>query len=114
MYYNDFKELKLSGLGMGNMRLPVLDNDSSKINEELAGKMLAFCLENGINYFDTAYGYHGGNSEIVVGKLLKQYPRDSFYLATKFPSYDASLFTRMPEIFEEQLSNCRWTISISI
>ena len=104
MYYNDFKELKLSGLGMGNMRLPVLDNDSSKINEELAGRMLAFCLENGINYFDTAYGYHGGNSEIVVGKLLKQYPRDSFYLATKFPSYDASLFTRMPEIFEEQLS----------
>lgn len=104
MYYNDFKELKLSGLGMGNMRLPVLDNDSSKIDEELVGKMLAFCLENGINYFDTAYGYHGGNSEIVVGKLLKQYPRESFYLATKFPSYDASLFTRMPQIFEEQLS----------
>ena len=103
MYYNDFKELKLSGLGMGNMRLPVLDNDSSKIDEELAGKMLDYCLKNGINYFDTAYGYHGGNSERVVGKLLKQYPRDSFNLATKFPSYDASLFTRMPEIFEEQL-----------
>ena len=103
MYYHDFKELKLSGLGMGNMRLPVLDNDSSKIDEELAGKMLDYCLKNGINYFDTAYGYHGGNSERVVGKLLKQYPRDSFNLATKFPSYDASLFTRMPEIFEEQL-----------
>ena len=103
MYFNDFKELKLSGLGMGNMRLPILDGDSAKIDEELAGKMLAYCLENGINYFDTAYGYHGGNSERVVGKLLKQYPRDSFYLATKFPSYDASLFTRMPQIFEEQL-----------
>ena len=103
MYYNDFRDLKLSGLGMGNMRLPILDNDSSRIDEELAGKMLAYCLKNGINYFDTAYGYHGGNSEKVVGKLLKQFPRDSFYLATKFPSYDPSLFTRMPEIFEEQL-----------
>ena len=103
MYYNDFKDVKLSGLGMGNMRLPILDGDSSKIDEDLARKMIAYCLESGINYFDTAYGYHGGNSERVVGKLLKEYPRDSFYLATKFPSYDASLFSRMPEIFEEQL-----------
>ena len=103
MYYNDFKDLKLSGLGMGNMRLPILDGDSSKIDEDLARKMIAYCLESGINYFDTAYGYHGGNSERVVGKLLKEYPRDSFYLATKFPSYDGSYFSRMPEIFEEQL-----------
>ena len=77
MYYNDFMDVKLSGLGMGNMRLPILDGDSSKIDEDLARKMLAYCLESGINYFDTAYGYHGGNSERVVGKLLKEYPRVS-------------------------------------
>lgn len=103
MYYNDFADLKLSGLGMGNMRLPILDGDSKKIDEALTEKMLDYCIDNGINYFDTAYGYHGGNSEIVVGKLLKKYPRESINIATKFPSYDVSYFKRIPEIFEEQL-----------
>lgn len=104
MYYNDFAGLKLSGLGMGNMRLPVIDGDSKNIDEELTAKMLDCCIANGINYFDTAYGYHGGNSELVVGKLLKKYPRESIYIATKFPSYDVSCFQRIPEIFEEQLT----------
>jgi len=103
MYYNDFAGLKLSGLGMGNMRLPIIDGNSNNIDEDLTAKMLDYCISHGINYFDTAYGYHGGNSEIVVGKLLKKYPRESINIATKFPSYDISFFKRMPEIFEEQL-----------
>ena len=72
MIYNDFNGVKLSALGMGNMRLPVLDGDDSKIDVENAKKMIAYCMESGINYYDTAYGYHGGQSELVVGELLKK------------------------------------------
>ena len=69
--------------------------------------MIAYCMEHGINYYDTAFGYHGGTSEPVVGELLENYPRDSFYLATKFPGYDLSHMTKVKEIFEEQIQKCR-------
>ena len=52
--------------------------------------MVDTAMQNGINYYDTAWGYHGENSETVMGKALARYPRDSFYVATKFPGYDAS------------------------
>ena len=90
MIYNDFQGLKLSALGMGNMRLPVLDGNDNNIDVDAAKEMIAFCMNSGINYYDTAYGYHGGNSELVVGQLLKNYERSSFYLASKFPGYDLS------------------------
>ena len=102
MIYNEFNGMKLSALGMGNMRLPVLDGNDSKIDVELSKKMVAYCMESGINYYDTAYGYHGGQSELVVGELLKEYDRDSFYLASKFPGYDLSNMPKVKEIFEEQ------------
>ena len=107
MYYNDFQDLKLSGLGMGNMRLPVLDDEKHSIDEETTARMLDYCLKNGINYFDTAWPYHDGNSEIVVGNILSNYPRDSFYLATKFPTFDKSYFTRYEEVFNKQLEKCK-------
>lgn len=107
MIYNVFKGMKLSALGMGNMRLPVVDGNDSCIDVETAKKMLAVCMESGINYYDTAYGYHGGQSELVVGELMKAYPRDSFYLASKFPGYDASNWAKVSEIFEEQLKKCQ-------
>lgn len=69
--------------------------------------MVAYAFEKGINYFDTTYGYHNGNSEIVMGNILKEYPRDSFYLATKFPGYDINNLKRPKEIFEEQLRKCQ-------
>ena len=75
MIYRDFQDLKLSGLGMGAMRLPVIDGDDNKINAEAAEEMVAYAMENGINYYDTAWGYHGGQSEIVMGNALKKYPR---------------------------------------
>lgn len=105
MYYNDFKGLKLSALGMGNMRLPVLDDKS--IDVETTARMLDYCLKNGINYFDTAWPYHDGNSELVVGDILSKYPRDSFYLATKYPTFDKSYFTRQEEVFPKQLEKCK-------
>ena len=64
-------------------------------------------MEHGINYYDTAYGYHGGQSEVVVGELMKAYKRDSFYLASKFPGYDLSNMPRVVEIFEDQLKKCQ-------
>ena len=107
MIYNDFQGLKLSALGMGNMRLPVLDGNDNNIDVDAAKEMIAFCMNSGINYYDTAYGYHGGNSELVVGKLLKNYERSSFYLASKFPGYDLSNMPKVREIFEEQLEKCQ-------
>lgn len=107
MIYNDFNGIKLSALGMGNMRLPVIDGDDSKIDVELAKKMIAYCMESGINYYDTAFGYHGGQSELVVGELLKNYDRNTFYLASKFPGYDLSNMPKVKEIFEEQLKKCQ-------
>ncbi len=107
MIYNDFQDLKLSALGMGTMRLPVLNGDDSSIDVDAAREMFAYCMESGINYYDTAYGYHGGNSETVVGELLKEYDRNSFYLASKFPGYDFSNMSMVEEIFEEQLRKCQ-------
>ena len=107
MIYNDFNGIKISALGMGNMRLPVIDVDDSKIDVDAAKEMIKSCMDSGINYYDTAYGYHAGNSELVVGELLKNYERSSFYIASKFPGYDLSNMTKVKEIFEEQLKKCQ-------
>lgn len=107
MIYHDFQGLKLSALGMGNMRLPVMDGDDSRIYEAATKEILDTCMANGVNYYDTAWGYHSGNSELVVGKLLAEYPRDSFYLASKFPGYDLRNMGKVEEIFEKQLEKCR-------
>lgn len=107
MIYKEFNGEKLSALGLGCMRLPVIDGDDSKIDEVQTQEMVDFAIANGINYFDTAWGYHSHNSEIVTGKCLKKHPRDSFYLATKFPGYDTSNMGKAEEIFEEQLKKCQ-------
>lgn len=106
MIYRDFQDLKLSALGMGAMRLPVMAGDDSAIDEAATAEMVAYAMEKGINYFDTAWGYHGGHSEEVMGKVLGRYPRESFYLATKFPGYDLSNMDQVKEIFERQLKKC--------
>ena len=62
MIYNDFNGMKLSALGMGNMRLPVVNGDDNVIDVVTAKEMLKYCMDNGINYYDTAYGYQGGQS----------------------------------------------------
>lgn len=107
MIYKDFQDLKLSALGLGAMRLPVIDGDDGKIDVPAAEKMVDYAMAQGINYYDTAWGYHNGQSEIVIGNALKKYPRDSFYLTTKFPGYDLSNMDKVEEIFEEQLKKCK-------
>lgn len=106
MVYKDFQGMKLSALGMGTMRLPVVDGDDARIDEAAAREMVDYAMEQGINYYDTAWGYHNGNSELVIGKALSQYPREKYYLATKFPGYDLSNMDKVEEIFEKQLEKC--------
>lgn len=107
MLYNDFKGLKISALAMGNMRLPTIDGKDACIDEERTAQMIDKAMKNGINYYDTAWGYHSGQSELVLGRILKNYPRESFYLATKFPGYDNSNMPKVKDIFEEQLKKCQ-------
>ena len=107
MIYKQFQDMSLSALGLGCMRLPTIDGDGSKIDEKKSAEMVEYAMKNGINYYDTAWGYHGGNSEIVMGKILKSYPRESFYLASKFPGYELSNHGKVEEIFERQLQKCQ-------
>lgn len=106
MNYKKFQDLELSTLGMGAMRLPVLDHDDTKVDMEETEKMVAYAMEHGVNYYDTAWGYHGGQSELALGKALSKYPRESYYLADKFPGYDLSNMDKVETIFEEQLKKC--------
>ena len=103
MLYRDFKGLSLSRLGFGAMRLPCVDGDDATPDQDAVDEMVDYALEQGVNYFDTAWGYHGGQSEVVLGRALARHPRDSFYLADKFPGYDLSNMGKVKEIFERQL-----------
>ena len=105
--YRAFQDLQLSALGMGAMRLPVVDGDDSRIDESAAFEMVDIAMKSGVNYYDTAWGYHNGNSELVMGKALARYPQETFYLATKFPGYDLSNMPKVQEIFEKQLEKCQ-------
>jgi predicted aldo/keto reductase-like oxidoreductase len=105
MIYKEFQGKQLSMLGFGAMRLPVDGNGT--IDEEQVKRMVAYAMENGVNYFDTAYPYHGGESERVMGRVLSAYPRESWYLATKYPGHQILSTGYNPaEIFEEQLRKC--------
>ena len=107
MIYRNFQDLQLSNLGMGAMRLPVIHGDDSNIDETAVFRMVDQAMAAGVNYYDTAWGYHGGQSEIMMGKALARYPRERFYLATKFPGYDLRNMGKVETIFEEQLRKCQ-------
>ncbi len=95
---------KVSLLGFGCMRFPVKD---SKIDRPRAEQMLSYAYEHGVNYFDTAYPYHDGESEEFVGEFLSRLPRDSYYLATKLPMWAVDSREKAVEIFEEQLKKLK-------
>ena len=99
-----YPEIK-KNFGFGAMRLP--KHEDGTIDEQTVAEQVRYAIDHGINYFDTAYFYHSGESEPVMGRVLKEYPRDSFYLATKFPGYDAGNMNKVEEIFEEQLKKCQ-------
>lgn len=98
---------KLSLLGFGCMRLPVIDGKPEAIDTELATAMVAHAYDHGVNYFDTAYMYHNGLSETFIGNALRAYPRESFNLATKLPPWMVENEADIDRIFDEQLAKCR-------
>jgi predicted aldo/keto reductase-like oxidoreductase len=97
---------RISLLGFGCMRLP-LKGDTNEIDEMTAGEMVDCAISNGVNYFDTAYPYHEGKSETFIGEALSRYPRDSFYLADKLPTWLVKGEEDVPRLFSEQLKRCR-------
>ena len=104
MLYRTFQGEKLSLLGFGTMRLPTLP--SGEVDEQTTRDMVKLALDSGVNYFDTAYPYHSGVSERVIGRALADYPRESFYLATKYPGHQVKQSYDPAAIFEEQLKKC--------
>ncbi len=105
MIKHDINGLKLPALGLGCMRLPT-DGDRNIDTDEVA-KMVEYAMANGVNYFDNGYDYHGGSSEAVMAEALSGYPRDSYFLADKFPGYNPLYWRRVNSIFEEQLTRSR-------
>ena len=89
----------LPRLGFGAMRLPTLADGS--VAEDLTQRMVDYAMAHGVNYFDTAVPYHSGTSEIVMGKALARYPRESFFLADKMPGYDVTCYADCQKYFDE-------------
>lgn len=105
MEYSQFHEMKISKLGFGAMRLPMHEDGS--IDKEETALLVKRAMDGGVNYYDTAYTYHGGTSENVMGEVLSQYPRDSYYLTTKMPTWLCKSKDDVVRIFEEQLEKLK-------
>lgn len=106
MIRSGFEKDDLSLLGFGTMRLPLAGESTDQIDEEKVQQMVDYAIEHGINYFDTAYMYHKGRSETVIGRALKKHPRESFRLATKYPGHMLKAPYDPAAVFEEQLQKC--------
>ncbi len=109
MFYKQFKDLQLSSLGFGTMRLPLLGDGSGTIDQAELDRMVDTAIAGGVNYFDTAMPYHGGLSEAAIGKSLARYPRERWFLADKFPGHQnvKGVKELQPaEVFERQLRVC--------
>ena len=94
-------------LGFGCMRFPTVGGNDGRIDRELSFAMIDYAWQHGVNYFDTAYPYHQGKSELVVGEALQRYPRESFFLADKMPTWLLHSLQDGQRIFKEQLQKCR-------
>ncbi|MDR1043473.1 MAG: aldo/keto reductase, partial [Clostridiales Family XIII bacterium] len=102
MLYRTFNRTgaRVSLLGFGAMRLPTVDG---KVDEAESIRMIRHAIDNGVNYVDTAYMYHDGVSEVIVGKALKDGYREKVFLADKLPVWFAKEASDVPKIFETQL-----------
>ena len=111
MLYRNLKEMRVSILGFGAMRLPLIGGTENPtdsfdpertIDEEEAARMVEYAIAHGVNYFDTAYVYHGGKSEVVMGKLLKPH-RDRVTIVSKLPVFMAAESGDFDKFLDEQL-----------
>ena len=93
----------ISLFGCGGVRLPVVRNNQNKIDRELAEKIFDYCYRHGVNFFDSGYVYHGGDSERFLGGFLSRYPRESFFFSDKMPTWHVKTLTDAKRMFAEQL-----------
>ena len=100
VYYKNFADMKISALGFGGLRFPMENGRPNRIDRSEAKKVVDTAIACGVNYFDTSHTYQNGDSERFLGEALSRYPRDSYYLATKFY---AAYATDIEVMFEEQL-----------
>ena len=108
MIYSDFNGEKISALGFGTMRLPLVPGGGpGDIDQEKVNEMTAYAMAHGVNYFDTAYPYHASRSELSIAQALAPYPRESYYLADKFPGHQKVTKYDPEGVFADQLKKCR-------
>ncbi len=107
MFEKKLCDIDMPVLGLGLMRLPKVSQDGDEIDYESAMAMVDYAIKNGIKYFDTAYPYHRGQSELFIGEALKKYPRESFYLASKMPIWECKTKEDVKNIFFKQLERCQ-------
>ncbi|ADQ14418.1 aldo/keto reductase [Halanaerobium hydrogeniformans] len=105
MQYRDMGSLniKVSALGFGAMRLPIIDDDSANIDKKRAAQMIRYSIDKGVNYIDTAWPYHQGESEKLVAEVLKDGYRDKVYLATKLPIWEVETKADLDKYLNQQL-----------
>jgi hypothetical protein len=105
MKYRKFGKLdwKVSALGFGAMRLPVLNNDFGNVNQPEVIRMMRYAFDHGVNYVDSAYGYHHGTSDIVIGKALEDGYREKVRIATKLPCHEVNSSEDFDRCLNEQL-----------
>ena len=106
MIYRDFKGQKLSQLGFGCMRF-ASDPETGEIDQTKVNAMFDLAISEGVNYFDTAYPYLGGKSELAMAEALSRYPRESYYLADKFPGHSLTGPIDNIALFNVSLRKCR-------
>lgn len=103
MIYRAVQDAQLSLLGFGTMRLPQKDGE---IDQAQVEQMTDYAIAHGVNYFDTAFPYHGGKSELSIAKALSKYPRERYFLADKYPGHQTADSYNPADIFEQQLKKC--------
>ena len=106
MIYRSFKDLKLSQLGFGCMRF-ASDPSTGEIDQAKVNAMFDLAIREGVNYFDTAYPYLGGKSELAMAEGLSRYPRESYYIADKFPGHSLTAPIDNIALFKVSLRKCR-------